>query len=217
MADPNLAEDIAKHMRRQILLGELEPGMSIKERDNALEMGVSRTPMREAIRILAKEGLVVLRPARSPIVADPTIKEVADQLEVIGALELLGCRLAVENASDADVAEVMCLHEKLCAMASTKDSLEFFENDMAFHRALVVSTGNMALIQTHNSYLERLWRARYLSARNASDRPRVLRQHGVIAEGLRTRNSEMMAKETKLHLAYLFTNISGFFKEREEE
>ncbi|MEQ9673915.1 MAG: winged helix-turn-helix domain-containing protein, partial [Roseovarius indicus] len=69
MAEGILAEQIANQLRRDILRGKLAPGASIKERDNAAEMGVSRTPMREAIRILAQDGLVILRPARSPIVA----------------------------------------------------------------------------------------------------------------------------------------------------
>ena len=214
MADPNLAEEIANQMRRQILLGELEPGESIKERDNAAELGVSRTPLREAIRMLAKEGLVILRPARSPIVANPSIKEVTDQLEVIGALEILGCRLAIENAAKSQVNRVLRLHDKMCKMARTDDSLDFFETDMEFHRAIVAATGNQALIETHGALLARLWRARYLSARKASDRPRVLRQHGVIAQGLESRDLEMMTSETKEHLSYLLNNISGYFKEQ---
>lgn len=216
MAEPNLAEDIANHMRRQILLGELAPGQSIKERDNAAELGVSRTPLREAIRMLAKEGLVILRPARSPIVADPSLKEVSDALEVLGALELFGCTLAVENATESQIARVIGHHEKLLSMADTRDSLDFFEEDMAFHKSIVEATGNLPLIETHGAYLARLWRARYLSAQRASDRVRVLRQHGVIAEGLSTRDIPKMTNETKEHFDYLFANVSVFYKERED-
>lgn len=217
MAEANLAEEIANQMRRQILLGDLAPGQSIKERDSASEMGVSRTPMREAIRILAKEGLVTLRPARSPIVADPSLKEVSDALDLLGALELFGCKLAVENASESQIAAVLHHHEALLALADTPDSLEFFEHDMAFHKSIMEATGNNALIDTHSAFLARLWRARYLAAQRASDRPRVLAQHGIIAESLRSRDVAKMTEETKEHFDYLVANVSVFYKERDDQ
>ncbi|MDN3722463.1 GntR family transcriptional regulator [Roseibium salinum] len=97
MSEPNLADEIAARLRRDILRGKLPPGSAIKERDNALELGVSRTPMREAIRILAKEGLVILRPSRSPVVARPSFKEISDQVAVLVALEKFSAELACEK------------------------------------------------------------------------------------------------------------------------
>ena len=103
LTEASLPEQIAAQLRRDILSGKFPPGSPMKERDNAAEMGVSRTPMREAIRILAKEGLVVLRPARSPIVAQLTLKQISDNIEVLTALELLAADLACQNGSDSQV------------------------------------------------------------------------------------------------------------------
>ncbi|MDZ4134172.1 MAG: GntR family transcriptional regulator, partial [Paracoccaceae bacterium] len=85
-AEHSLAEQIASSLRRDILLGKLAPGALIKERDSSADRGVSRTPLREAIRILASEGLVVLRPSRSPVVANPSLKEIIDDLVVMNTL-----------------------------------------------------------------------------------------------------------------------------------
>ena len=108
MTEEILAAQIANQLRRNILQGKLPPGSTIKERDNATEMGVSRTPLREAIRILATEGLVELRPARSPIVSTPTIKQIADDVEVLLYVEKLSGELACARASEDEIAGINC-------------------------------------------------------------------------------------------------------------
>lgn len=210
-----LAERIANQLRRKILLGSLAPGASIKERDNAEELGVSRTPMREAIRILAKEGLVVLRPARSPIVAAPSLKEVSDDLEVMSALEVLSGKLACKNATPEELEEIERLYRQMLKTAQTDDSVDLFEVDMAFHRAIAAASHNRSLAETHASYLARLWRTRYLSARIKSDRERALSQHGEIVRGLKARDARFVAKEIGSHIKHVVTNVADLFEERE--
>ncbi|SIS82357.1 GntR family transcriptional regulator [Phaeovulum vinaykumarii] len=217
MSSLTLPQQIADRLRRAILTGALPPGASIKERDQAAEMGVSRTPMREAIRILAQEGLVTLRPARSPLVAHPSLKEVTDDLAVLRVLEMLACERALETATPEQVAQVTGLHERMVEISDTADPLDFFETDMAFHRAIVSAADNPALAETHSAYLARLWRSRFLSARMRSDRARVLRQHGDIARGLATRNRDLMLGEAAHHLERLEDNIRHFFETGEEE
>ncbi|MEL7416108.1 MAG: GntR family transcriptional regulator, partial [Pseudomonadota bacterium] len=84
-----LPEQIADRLRRAILHGDLHPGATIPERETSTELGVSRTPLREALRILANEGLVSIRPARSPVVANPSLREIRDLFAVQAALEAL--------------------------------------------------------------------------------------------------------------------------------
>ena len=104
MPDQTLPEKIANQLRRDILRGKLVPGDPLKERDKAADLGVSRTPMREAIRIIAREGLITLRSSRSPIVAMPDVKAVTDDVEVLLSVEKLSGKLACERATDADLA-----------------------------------------------------------------------------------------------------------------
>ncbi|MFT4011940.1 MAG: GntR family transcriptional regulator [Paracoccus sp. (in: a-proteobacteria)] len=213
MAGDTLAEAIAYELRREILRGNLPPGAPIKERDNAERQGVSRTPMREAIRILAKEGLVVLRPLRSPVVADPSLDEVVDQVRVLHALELLSGELACEKASDAEIAAIGLLKDRIEAIYGQADPLDVFELDMQFHAAIVAASHNTALAQTHGSYMARLWRARYLSARRKLSRERVLAQHRAIHTALAARDATDIKARIDGHLGAMIANIRDHFHE----
>ena len=207
MADKTLPETIAQQLRRDILRGKLAPGESIKERDNAAEMGVSRTPMREAIRILAKEGLVVLRPSRSPIVANPSLREITDNIEVLTALELLSGKLACARATDADLEKIQSIQRHMQDAYDALDPLEVFEIDMEFHIAIARASQNAALAETHDAYLSRLWRARYLSAIRKRSRDRVLAQHRAITEALLNRDAAMLKRQLSSHLEHLAINV----------
>jgi DNA-binding GntR family transcriptional regulator len=215
MSEQTLAEQIADSLRRDILVGTLPPGALIKERDNSAGRGVSRTPLREAIRILASEGLVVLRPSRSPIVADPTLKEITDDLIVMNTLESLGARLACMNVTASEMAEIEALNEKMLAISDTADSVDYFEVDMRFHRLITAASHNASLIDTHAAYMARLWRPRFLAASLRRDRPRVLQQHGAIVKGLRTRDVTLVSAEVESHMRHLVLNITDIYDNKQ--
>ncbi|KAA8609133.1 GntR family transcriptional regulator [Salipiger aestuarii] len=204
---PVLAQQIAARLRRSILRGTLPPGAPLKERDTAAAMGVSRTPMREAIRVLAQEGLVVLRPARSPIIARPTIKEVCDQIVVLRTLETLSARLACAAATGDDLADIARLHRALAENCDALDALDAFELDMGFHRRIAQASGNAALAETHDAYLARLWRARYLSARMRRNRARVVGNHSDLLTALLARDEAAAVAAAQAHLAGMEDDI----------
>lgn len=212
-AKDTLADAIAYELRREILRGNLAPGAPIKERDNAERQGVSRTPMREAIRILAKEGLVQLRPLRSPLVADPSLSEIVDQVRVLHALELLSGELACENASDAEIAQIGALKGRIEAIYGQADPVDVFELDMQFHTAIVAASHNAALAGTHGAYMARLWRARYLSARRKQSRERVLAQHSAIHAALVARDVGAIKGQIDAHLGAMVDNIRHHFQQ----
>lgn len=216
MPDSTLPEQIATRLRRDILRGVLAPGTAVKERDHAAEMGVSRTPLREAIRILAKEGLVQLRPARSPIVARPSFQQVAQNIEVMSVLEVLSARLACARASDAQIDQIAALADHMERDYDMLDMLDVFEIDMEFHRAIAAAADNRVLAEMHQALLARLWRARYLSASRKRSRDRVLRQHAEIVAGLRARDPERVARHVQSHLDHLLVNVADFFDAEED-
>jgi len=213
MPDQTLSDQIAQTLRRQILSGKLAPGDSIKERDNAAEMGVSRTPMREAIRILAKEGLVILRPSRSPIVANPSLQEITDSIEVLACLELKSAQLACERATDEELRQIQAIQQHMEAVYDTIDPIDVFEIDMGFHLAIARASHNPSMAETHQAYLSRLWRARYLSAIRKRSRDRVLSQHRAIVDGLLARDPEQVTRELGSHLEHLAINVRHRFEE----
>ena len=207
MTDQTLSEQLANWLRRDILRGRRPPGTSIKERDTAADLGVSRTPMREAIRILAKEGLVVLRPSRSPIVARPSDKDVSDQAEVLLALEQLSAELACQAATDDEIAHIAKIADTMETQFDDTDPLDMFEIDMSFHTAIAKASHNDALAETHYAYLARLWRARHLAAVQRRNRDRVITQHGVIVRALRAREPAAARAAIHAHLGHLAVEI----------
>ncbi len=217
MENQTLPEQIAHQLRRRILLGQLQPGAAIKERDNAASLGVSRTPMREAIRILAKEGLIQLRPLRSPIVAKPTTKEITDDLEVMAALEALSCELACQNGTDDELTQLGVIHERMLDAAAAGDAIALFEIDMRFHHAIAVAAHNPALVKTHESYQRRLWRTRFMSAKAINDPGQLMRQHGEILRGLQMRNGELSAQEIRNHLLQIVPLVPQLFEPDNED
>ena len=207
MPKDSLAERIATTLRRDILRGKLKPGDPVKERDNATELGVSRTPMREAIRILAKEGLLELRPARSPIVAKPGFKEVGDQAAVLIALEKLSVELACIHASPEDIDGISQLVQRMADTFDYTDPLDMFELDMEFHSAIAKASHNDSLVRTHRQYLQKLWRARYIAASQRRNRERVVCQHSDIVTALRNRDPKAALGAIDSHLNHLAEDV----------
>ena len=115
----------------------------------------------------------MLRPARSPRVATPSLRAVIDQVLVLKTLEKLSAELACERATEDDLAKIRSLNDQMSALYDGGDSLDLFEIDMAFHSAIARASHSDDLAETHRAYLERLWRARYLSARQRRNRSRA--------------------------------------------
>ncbi len=210
-----LREQIAEKMREGILLGDFPPGSSLPERETSAELGVSRTPFREAMGILSKEGLVTIRPARSPIVANPTVHELTDLLTVQAALEALAGELACETGSREDFEQVAGHHETMLMISDTAPALEFFKADMAFHSAVVAATGNAALMEIHAQNNARLWRVRFLTSSTRYDRDRVLQQHGRIAQTLQNRDKVGASSTLREHLKDAVEKISRIYAKQD--
>lgn len=217
MSEEILAEQIADQLRRDILRGKLPPGATVKERDNATEMGVSRTPLREAIRILAKEGLIKLRPARSPIVAMPDVKEITDDVEVLLAVEKLSAELACKRATDKDIASITKIVDRMAENFETMDPLDMFEIDMSFHAAIAKASHNAPLAEIHSRFLARLWRARFLAAMKRRNRAHVIEHHTTILSALRNRDAVAIREALGIHLDRLTEDVADVIRREHED
>ncbi|OED43215.1 transcriptional regulator [Chromatiales bacterium (ex Bugula neritina AB1)] len=204
----SLADDAAQTLRAMILLEKLPPGTALPERDLAEALGVSRTPLREAIRLLATEGLVQYTAARRPFVADPTLTEIKNCLRIQGALEALAGQLACEYATDAELQHIEQLNRQIVqASADGSDRLAAFRTDMDFHIAIVAAAKNEPLAETHAQYNARLWRVRFLSSQRSASRQSTQREHENIVASLLARNKSQTAIDLKQHLTTAETNI----------
>tara|TARA_R110000787_G_scaffold167731_5_gene280672 strand:+ start:1230 stop:1970 length:741 start_codon:yes stop_codon:yes gene_type:complete len=217
IARQSLGEQVADILREQILLGDLKPGDSIPERETSTALAVSRTPLREALLMLEAEGLVEMAPARTPVVAKPSLLDVTHLLLVQSALEALAGECSCDEATEAEIEEIEGMHQIMLGTMNNPDPVEFFKVDMGFHEAIVASTKNLALIKTHKQFHARLWRARFLSARRRSARETAMIDHGRIVEGLRRRDKELVSSAMKEHLRLAIDNVRVAFALEEAE
>jgi DNA-binding GntR family transcriptional regulator len=202
----SLADEAADRLRDLILLERLAPGTPVSERELAEVLGISRTPLKDALRLLEVEGLVDYGPTRRPRVADPSIDELHDYITVLGALEALAGEAACSKASDAELEAISGLAAQM--ENGPEDALAFFHLDMAFHRAIVAAAHNAPLAETHRQYNARLWRARFLSSRQVDRRANTLAEHGRIANALAARDAARTSAALRDHLRSAVDNVA---------
>lgn len=203
-----LADEAASTLREFILLGKLSPGTVVPERDLAEALGVSRTPLREALRLLENEGLVEYSATRRPRVADPSVEELTQNISVLGALEGLAGETACSVATDDEIANIQALGAEMDAKSGLLEPLAFFQLDMNFHGAIVEASRNEPLIETHRQYNARLWRARFLSSQQVDRRDTTLAQHHKITAALTERDPKATRRALREHLQSTIENIT---------
>jgi len=204
----SLSTETAEKLRELILLEKLPPGMHIPERDLAEALGISRTPMREALRILEAEGLVDHTPTRRSRVANPSVEELSQSMIVLATLESLGGELACAHATDKQLETIARLNQRMVDRSDALSSIDFFKTDMNFHAAIIAASGNAALIDTHAKYNARLWRARFLSSRRKLGRSTTLQQHQDITDALLSRNVGAAASAMRVHIETAIKNLT---------
>lgn len=135
-----LYQEVAERLRQQIFARELEPGSWIDEQKLAAEYGISRTPLREALKVLAVEGLVTMKVRRGAYVTEMSRDDVAQVYHLLGLLEADAAGEVARRATDAQIAELRRLHEQLEKQARSRDA--FFATNEAFHLKLLEFAGN---------------------------------------------------------------------------
>lgn len=209
-----LADRAADLLRELILLDKLKPNEILAERDISEKLGVSRTPLREALRTLASEGLVEMQPNLRPRVADPSLEQILDLIDVLSSLERLACEILAEKHSSAVISRLEKHIELLGTFPDDGDELEFFNIDMDFHKTIVAGTDNRSLIMTHGQYNAAVFRARFMSTKWVARRPLMQEQHSEIAELIRRRDGAAAGEMMKDHLQQLKVNVTDLYNAR---
>ena len=203
-----LTNRVATVIRDMIVQDKFKPGERIRERQLSEELNVSRTPLREALKILEGEKLIALLPNRGAIVADPAPNEVRELLQVLAALEALGGRLAAETATDEEIAEIRALHFEMLAAFSRKDRLSYFKLNQKIHTSIVAAGRNASLIETHRHFNARLYRVRYRSNQRNAKWSEAIDQHEHIIAALEARDGELLARQMSSHLGETWVKVS---------
>ncbi len=195
-----LREVIFNTLREAIIVGELKPGERLMEVQLAEKMGVSRTPVREAIRKLELEGLVSMVPRKGAHVADLSVKDIMDVLEVRATLDGLATMLSANRITDEEFKELKHVHGQFANYVE-KDNLQgSIKKDVEFHDIIYRSSRNDKLIQIANNLREQVQRFRVIYLKDYSSPKDIVREHAEIIDAILKKDPEASRRVAQKHI-----------------
>ena len=195
-----LRDVVFNTLRKAILTGQLKPGERLMEVHLANSLGVSRTPIREAIRKLELEGLVIMIPRRGAEVARITEKSLKDVLEVRRALDVLSVELACDRITEEDIERLLNACQDFEQAARGKDSSVIAKADVDLHDIIVEATGNQRLQQLVNNLSEQMYRYRFVYIKEESQHDTLVVEHREIYESIARRDKERAMAAARIHI-----------------
>jgi DNA-binding GntR family transcriptional regulator len=192
----SLHHEAVARIRDMIIEGRLEPGSKVSEKDLCEVFGISRTPLREALKVLATEGLIALFPNRGARVAQLTGKDMADLFQVMGALEGLAGELACAKIADEAVNEIRARHHEMLA--------HYFAANQAIHEAIIAAADNSVLTVMYESLRGRIRPARFMANVTRERWDQAVREHGEILEALSRRDGVRLRGLLQEHLRHKY-------------
>lgn len=214
-----LRDVVFNTLRSAILMGKLEPGERLMEIALANKLGVSRTPIREAIRKLELEGLVIMTPRKGAEVARITEKDLQDVLEVRESLEILATELACERITAEEIETLKVKNDEFreAVEGKTADFSELAELDVAFHDVIFNASKNSRLIQILNNLREQMYRYRLEYLKNAEYYDRLVNEHNQITEGVSKKDKQLVQKTMDKHIRHQRDAVIALIRQQEAE
>ena len=195
-----LRDVVFKTLRQGILTGELKPGERLMEIHLAKRLGVSRTPIREAIRMLELEGLVIMVPRKGAQVAQITQKSLKDVLEVRRTLDGLAAELACERMTEADLEKLKQACQEFEQATKSNDFTQIARTDVKFHDCIVQATGNTRLVQIVNNLSEQMYRYRFEYIKDVNSHSHLIEEHRILFDAIVAKDKEKAVEAAKLHI-----------------
>ena len=213
-----LRDVVFNTLRQAILKGELKPGERLIEIQLANKLGVSRTPVREAIRKLELEGLVLMIPRKGAEVAEITRQDMEDVLEVRTALEELAVKDACDHITDAQLSELKkASNEFKKALLEGKDLVTCADADMHFHDVILSATNNRRLIQMLNNLSEQMYRYRMEYLKDERTHKTLIEEHDAIRRALKKHDKVKAGAAIRVHIDNQKRSILESLTEKEED
>lgn len=203
-----LHHEVTEALRSLIVSGDLKPGMKVPERALCLQLGISRTPLREALKVLAAEGLVQLLTNRGAIIAKITETEIDELFPIMGALEGLAGELACANLTDKSLSKLKRLHADLLRSYAEKDELSYLKLNREIHRTFFSIAGNPSLTAYYEQLLIRTHSVRFTIRKTAAQWEKAVKDHKLIMLALEKRESAKLASLLRSHLTDTAASIA---------
>jgi DNA-binding GntR family transcriptional regulator len=195
-----LASAVTSKLRDMIVEGVLPPGTRLNERVLCEQLAVSRTPLREAFKTLAVEGLIDLLPNRGAVVARMSVADIEQTFEVMGALEGLSGQLACERITDGEIAEIRALHYEMLAAHARRDLPAYYRVNHVIHDCINAAANNAVLTQTYLQINARIQSLRFRSNFNQDKWDQAVKEHGAMLAALENRDGEALRTILQQHL-----------------
>lgn len=215
LARPPLSVELADRIRAMIVSGELAGDEKVPEKALTERFGVSRTPLREALKMLSAEGFVRLVPNRGARVCRLTVEEVEEAFPVMAALEALSGELACKHITDREIEEVRTLNTKMREAFQAGNRPVYFELNQAIHAAILAAAANPTLSQHHQMLSQRVRRARYMANMTAARWREAMEEHDRILEALAGRDGGRLGVLLKRHLEKKMDTVKRTLAEQE--
>ena len=209
LSRPTLHGQLVDRVRTLIVEGQLAPGTRIHEGELGKALGVSRTPLREALKVLASEGLVELVQGRGAVVRKLTGKDVAEMLDVLRALETLAARLACRNATDAQIAALRRTHDEMIAFYEAGNRLDYYWRNQAIHAGLADLSGNELLATMHATIQARMKRIRFIGNEDPGGWTAAVAEHREMIAALEARDEARLAAVVARHLDETWKRVAN--------
>ena len=210
-----LRDVVFNTLREAILKGDLKPGERLMELQLASKLGVSRTPIREAIRKLEQEGLAVTTPRKGAEVAKMTLKDMEDVLEIRDALDELAVRIACQKISDEQLKQLEDMKELFEKSTQTGNVKKIAEADVTFHDVIYEATGNPKLVTLLNNLREQVYRYRVEYIKDPKNYPTLIAEHEAILESLKNRDVKDAVEAMHVHVANQAEAVKTVIQEQE--
>ena len=210
-----LRDVVFNTLREAILKGELKPGERLMELQLAAKLGVSRTPIREAIRMLEQEGLAVTIPRKGAEVAKMTEKDMEDVLQIREALDELAAKIACEQISEEQLEELVATMHEFEESTKTDNVKKIAEADVKFHDIIYQSPGNPKLVNMLNNLREQMYRYRVEYLKDENNYPTLMKEHKDIVEGLVRKNKMQVTETMHQHVKNQAVAVKAMIQEQE--
>ena len=197
-----LHDQVAARLRTMLVEGDIPPGAKLNERELSEQLRVSRTPLREAIKLLAAEGLVDLLPNRGAVAVKLSEADVLNAFEVLAGLEGMSGELAAQRITDAELAEVRALHYEMLACHARSDLSGYYRLNALIHAAINSAARNPVLSKTYRDVNGRVQSLRFRTNQNAAKWKLAVKEHGQMLDALDARDATALRALLVEHLRH---------------
>jgi DNA-binding GntR family transcriptional regulator len=208
-----LHDAVVEHLQNLIIEGVLAPGVKLNEREVCERLGISRTPLREAMKVLASEGLIEIAPNRGAFVSKMNDTEIWETFEMMSGLEALSGELAAERISPAEIADIKALHQAMLVCRAQNDLPGYYSRNQTIHNKINAAARNSVLRQLYLSINRRLQALRFKSNFQEGKWDRAIHEHDEMIQALEARDGKRLSAILRQHLLDKRDSVMAYLRE----